>query len=46
MLELDRFHKRSIRHITGRHIQKERDGYWTYLNHDELFERCKLKPID
>ena len=46
MLALDRFHKRSIRHITRRSIQKERDGSWTYPNHDELFERFILKPIE
>lgn len=46
MLILDEFHKRAVRHITERHILKERVGSWTYPNHDELLERCRLKLIE
>ena len=34
-----------MRHITGKHIQKLRDGSIIYPDHDEFFERCRLKPI-
>ena len=46
MNSLERFHKRSVRYITGKHIQKLGDGSWIYPNHDELFEKCNLKPIN
>ena len=45
MRKLDRFHKRAIRHMTGNHIQKNREGEWSYPDHDVLFQKCRLLPI-
>ena len=46
MDKLERFHKRAIRHMTGKHIVKKEDGSWTYPNHEELMGKCKLLPIE
>ena len=32
--------------MTGKHIKKETEGKWTYPNHKELREICKLQNIE
>ena len=44
--KLQRFHKRALRHMTGRHIVKDGEGNWTYPDHRELLEKCGLLPIE
>ena len=42
---LESFHKRAVRYMTGRHIKKNQDGTWSYLNHGILEQECGLFPI-
>ena len=39
------FHKKTVRHITGQHIQKHRDGFWTYPDHEELERKYRLFSV-
>ena len=45
MGKLESFHRRAIRHMTGRHIQKVTDEDWRYPNHKELLKKCNLYPM-
>ena len=45
MRKLQSFHRRVVRHITGKHIMKVGDT-WEYPNHNELFDIAKLLPIE
>ena len=45
MKRLQSFHNRVIRHITGKHICKKGDR-WEYPNHEELYKRAKILPIE
>ena len=40
------FHKRAIRYMTGKHIRKVEEGRWEYPNHQMLYRKCRLFPID
>ena len=42
---LEAFHNQAIRYMTGKHIQKNADGSWTYPNHGLLEKECDLFPI-
>ena len=42
---LERFHKRAVRHITGKHIRCDAQGEWTYPDHDALLRTCGLAPM-
>ena len=44
--KLRSFHRRAIRHITGKHIRKISDGECDYPNHSELMFRGGLFPIE
>ena len=45
MRKLQSFHRRVVRYITGNHIRKVGER-WEYPNHDELFQKAKLLPIE
>ena len=40
------FHWRTVRHITGSHIQKITDKKWSYPDHEQLLKKCQLFPMD
>ena len=46
MNKLHSFHKRAIRHMTGKHIQKNGEDEWEYPNHESLLKKCKMFPIN
>ena len=43
--KLNSFHKRAVRHMTGRHIRKVGENQWEYPKHKELLTKCGLFPI-
>ena len=45
MKKLESFHNRAIRYMTGKHICKEGEN-WSYPDHDELKEKCKLFSLE
>ena len=45
MRKLQSFHRRVVRHITGKHIRKLGET-WEYPNHDELYEKAKLLTVE
>ena len=45
MRKLQSFHRRVVRHITGKHIRKLGET-WEHPNHDELYERAKLLTVE
>ena len=45
MGKLNSFHYRSVRHMTGHHIQK-RGEVWEYPKHEPLLKKAKLFPIE
>ena len=40
MEALERFHKRTARHMTGCQIYRNARGEWSYPDHDQLLRRC------
>ena len=42
---LESFHKQALRHMSGKHIQKNQDGTWSYPNHAALEKKCGLFDI-
>jgi len=45
MEALERFQKKAMRYMTGRHIQKDSEGEWHYPEHGEMMRMCGLKPV-
>ena len=45
MRKLQSFHRRVVRHITGKHIRKLGET-WECPNHDELYEKAKLLTVE
>ena len=42
---LERFQKKAMRYMTGRHIQKDSSGVWHYPEHGEMMRMCGMKPM-
>jgi hypothetical protein len=42
---LERFHKRCLRYITGKHIRKTENEEWVYPRTADLLQECKMKSI-
>ena len=45
MSKLRSFHNRAVRYMTGQHIVKKGET-WEYPNHEKLFKKAKLLPIE
>ena len=40
------FHRRAVRYLTDSHIRKLDNGKWVHPNHEPLFRKCGLFPIN
>ena len=44
--KLRSFHRRAVRHMSGDHIRKDKDGIWHYPDHDSLLQKCELSSME
>ena len=43
--QLNSFHLRSVRYMTGKHIRKKNNDSWDYPDHEDLLRKCQLQEI-